>query len=82
MLENAPSRQTPVPATTPAIPIPSLSAIESETARSRRIMNMLDMENGVATLAGAGGCEVRYTDDAPPWITRPALERIEDVNQL
>ena len=44
--------------------------------------DMIDMENGVATLAGAVGCEVRYTDDAPPWITRPALERIEDVNQL
>ena len=44
--------------------------------------DMIDMENGVATLAGAAGCEVRYTDDAPPWITRHILDSIEQVEQL
>jgi MtaA/CmuA family methyltransferase len=44
--------------------------------------DMIDLENGVATLAGAAGCEVRYTDDAPPWITRHVLQTIEEVDRL
>lgn len=44
--------------------------------------DMIDLENGVAALAQAAGCEVRFTDHAPPWIIRPALESIEEVGQL
>jgi len=44
--------------------------------------DMIDLENGVAALAQAVGCEVRYTDDAPPWITGHVLEDIEQVGQL
>jgi uroporphyrinogen decarboxylase len=44
--------------------------------------DMIDLENGVAALAQAAGCQVRFTDEAPPWITRPALESIEQVDQL
>jgi uroporphyrinogen decarboxylase len=45
--------------------------------------DMIDLENGVAALAGAVGCRVSFeTDTSPPWIMGPALERIEDVDQL
>ncbi|GAB4549787.1 MAG: methylcobamide--CoM methyltransferase [Anaerolineae bacterium] len=44
--------------------------------------DMIDLENGVAALAGAAGCEVRFDDYAPPWVTRPALESIQAVDQL
>ena len=44
--------------------------------------DMIDLENGVATLAGAAGCELRYADDAPPWITRHVLHTIEEVDRL
>jgi uroporphyrinogen decarboxylase len=44
--------------------------------------DMIDLENGVAALAQAAGCEVRFTDDAPPWITGHALESIEQVDRL
>jgi uroporphyrinogen decarboxylase len=44
--------------------------------------DMIDLENGVAALAGAAGCEVRFSDDAPPWITRPALESLDRLDRL
>jgi len=44
--------------------------------------DMIDLENGVAALAGAAGCEVRFSDDAPPWITGHALESIDQVDRL
>jgi uroporphyrinogen decarboxylase len=44
--------------------------------------DMIDLENGVAALAQAAGCQIRFTDEAPPWIIRPALESIEQVDQL
>jgi MtaA/CmuA family methyltransferase len=45
--------------------------------------DMLDLENGVAALASAVGCEVGFeSDDSPPWVMRPAIERIEDVARL
>ena len=44
--------------------------------------DMIDLENGVAALAQAVGCEVRYSDDASPWITRHVLDSLEGVDQL
>jgi MtaA/CmuA family methyltransferase len=45
--------------------------------------DMIDLENGVAALASAVGCGVGFeTDTSPPWVVAPALERIEDVDQL
>lgn len=45
--------------------------------------DMIDLENGVAALASAVGCEVGFESDlSPPWVVRPALERLEDVDHL
>ena len=45
--------------------------------------DMIDLENGVAALASAVGCTVGFEEDSsPPWVTGPALERIEDVAML
>jgi uroporphyrinogen decarboxylase len=45
--------------------------------------DMIDLENGVAALAGAVGCEVGFqSDDSPPWVMRPALDDLEDVGRL
>jgi MtaA/CmuA family methyltransferase len=45
---------------------------------------MIDLENGVCALAGAVGCQVEFYDDAssPPWVAGPALEDMEQVDQL
>ena len=45
--------------------------------------DLIDLENGVAALASAVGCTVDFEEDtSPPWVTAPALERIEDIDQL
>lgn len=45
--------------------------------------DMIDLENGVAALASAVGCDVDFEDDtSPPWVTGPAISRIEDVDRL
>jgi MtaA/CmuA family methyltransferase len=45
--------------------------------------DLIDLENGVAALAGAVGCEVGFEEDtSPPWVTGPAIERVEDVDRL
>lgn len=45
--------------------------------------DLIDLENGVAALASAVGCKVEFEEDtSPPWVTAPALERIEDIDQL
>src|SRR3990170_3596376 len=45
--------------------------------------DLVDLENGVAALASAVGCTVGFEEDSsPPWVTGPALERIEDVAML
>ena len=52
-------------------------------AWERYAHDMIDLENGVAALAGAVGCAVDFEDDtSPPWVTGPALQRIEDVDRL
>ncbi len=45
--------------------------------------DLIDLENGVAALASAVGCTVEFEEDtSPPWVTAPALERIEDIDRL
>jgi MtaA/CmuA family methyltransferase len=45
--------------------------------------DLIDLENGVAALASAVGCRVEFEEDtSPPWVTGPAIERIEDVDRL
>jgi MtaA/CmuA family methyltransferase len=45
--------------------------------------DLIDLENGVAALASAVGCRVEFEGDtSPPWVTGPAIDRIEDVDQL
>lgn len=45
--------------------------------------DLIDLENGVAALASAVGCAVEFEEDtSPPWVTGPAIERIEDVDRL
>jgi len=46
--------------------------------------DIIELDNGVCTLAGAVGCEVEFygDDGSPPWVAGPALERIEDVGSL
>lgn len=44
--------------------------------------DMIDLENGVAALAQAVGCEVDFTEDAAPWVIAPAIESLEQVDKL
>jgi uroporphyrinogen decarboxylase len=45
--------------------------------------DLIDLENGVAALASAVGCTVEFEEDSsPPWVTSPAIERIEDLERL
>lgn len=45
--------------------------------------DMIDLENGVTALAGAVGCTVEiYDDKSPPWVTKPALASLEQIDQL
>lgn len=46
--------------------------------------DMLDVENGVTALAQAVGCQVGFydNDSSPPYVAAPALESIEQVDQL
>ena len=37
---------------------------------------------GIAATAEAIGCEVAYSEDAPPWVTRPAINNLEEVSSL
>jgi MtaA/CmuA family methyltransferase len=44
--------------------------------------DIIDIENGVAAMAEAVGCEVEYRSDAPPWVVRPALASLAEVGSL
>jgi uroporphyrinogen decarboxylase len=45
--------------------------------------DMVDLEVGVAALAGAVGCTVDFEEDtSPPWVTAPALASIDDIDRL
>ncbi len=45
--------------------------------------DMIDLENGVTALAQGVGCQVDFFDDnSPPWVGGPALESIDQVDQL
>ena len=52
-------------------------------AWERHRHDLIDLENGVAALASAVGCRVEFEGDtSPPWVTGPAIDRIEDVDRL
>ena len=44
--------------------------------------DMVQIENGVAALAEAVGCVVEYAEEEPPWVTRPAIESLDQLNRL
>ena len=45
--------------------------------------DMIDLENGVTALAQAVGCQVDFmNDNSPPYVAGPALDSIEQVDQL
>lgn len=44
--------------------------------------DIIDIESGIAATAEAIGCEVAYSEDAPPWVTRPAISSLEEVSSL
>jgi MtaA/CmuA family methyltransferase len=44
--------------------------------------DMIQLENGIAALAEAAGCAVEYADDEPPWVTRPAIRSLDEVERL
>jgi uroporphyrinogen decarboxylase len=44
--------------------------------------DVLLLENGTTALAEACGCRVEYLADSAPVMTKPVLERIEDVTRL
>ena len=44
--------------------------------------DMIQLENGIAALAEAAGCEVAYPDDEAPWIVRPVLSSLEGIDRL
>ncbi len=44
--------------------------------------DMIEIENGVAALAEAVGCEVAYPEEEPPWVVRPALDSLDHIDRL
>jgi MtaA/CmuA family methyltransferase len=44
--------------------------------------DVLMLENGTAALAQACGCEVRYPDNSAPVVQSPAIESLEQANDL
>jgi uroporphyrinogen decarboxylase len=44
--------------------------------------DIIDIENGIAAMAEAVGCLVEYPENEPPWIVKPALDSLENVEQL
>jgi MtaA/CmuA family methyltransferase len=52
-------------------------------AQKRFGHDMIDLEVGVAALAGAVGCTIGFEEDtSPPWVMAPALARIDDIDLL
>jgi uroporphyrinogen decarboxylase len=44
--------------------------------------DVIDIENGVAAMAEAVGCKVEYPENEPPWIIKPAIESLDDIDSL
>ena len=44
--------------------------------------DIIDIENGVAAIAEAVGCMVEYSDTAPPWVVRPAIQSLDEIDRL
>jgi uroporphyrinogen decarboxylase len=44
--------------------------------------DIIDIENGVAAMAEAVGCKVEYPENEPPWVIKPAIESLDDIDKL
>ncbi len=44
--------------------------------------DMIQIENGIAALAEAVGCQVQYPDDEPPWVVQPAIASLAELERL
>ena len=44
--------------------------------------DVIDIENGVAAMAEAVGCTVEYSDTAAPWVVRPAIGNLDEIERL
>ncbi len=44
--------------------------------------DMIEIENGICVLAEAAGCQINYAEDTPPWVSRPVLGSLDEVDNL
>jgi MtaA/CmuA family methyltransferase len=44
--------------------------------------DIIDIENGVAAMAEAVGCIVEYSPTAAPWVVRPAIQSLDEIDRL
>jgi uroporphyrinogen decarboxylase len=44
--------------------------------------DLIDIENGIAAMAEAVGCTVEYAENDAPWITKPAIATLDEVDRL
>ena len=44
--------------------------------------DIIDIESGIAATSEAIGCTVEYREDAPPWVTHPAINSLDEVGSL
>ena len=44
--------------------------------------DLIDIENGIAAMAEAVGCTVDYAENDAPWIVKPAISSLEEVDRL
>lgn len=44
--------------------------------------DMIEIENGICVLAEAAGCGIEYAEDTPPWVSRPVLSSLDEVDKL
>ena len=44
--------------------------------------DMIEIENGICVLAEAAGCEIEYVEDALPWVSKPVLGSLEEIDKL
>ena len=44
--------------------------------------DIIDIENGVAAMAEAVGCRVEYPQNEPPWVIKPAINSLDDIDKL
>jgi uroporphyrinogen decarboxylase len=44
--------------------------------------DMIEIENGVAALAEAVGCEVTYSEKEPPWVSKTVINSLDEIHRL